>query len=238
MVSAIGEQSGHMAATTDSLHILPITGFNLSSMMIASTALTNGLSWWQAWLAVWVGYGVTAVFIVLAARTAAVHHIGFPVLARSSFGLFGSLWPVLNRVVLACVWFAYQSWIGGQCVTLVLRSWAPSYATLPGQLSGTTTRDFLSFFLFWLIQFPTTWVSPQKVKHLFTAKAICMPVAAFGLFGWCIGKANGNLGPIIHQSATVHGSELGWFFVIAVTSQMSNMVSFLCARKVPYSDIY
>lgn len=83
-------------------------GFNLSSMMIASTGYANGLSWWAAWLAVWLGYSLTAIFIVLNARTGAVHHIGFPVLARSSFGLFGSLWPVLNRVVLACVWFGFQ----------------------------------------------------------------------------------------------------------------------------------
>lgn len=110
-------------------------------------------------------------------------------------------------------------------MTLVLRTWAPSYSTLPGTISGTTTRDFISFLLFWLLQFPTTWVSPQNIKHLFTAKAVCMPIAAFGLFAWCIAKADGNLGPIIHQSATVHGSELGWFFVIAVMSQMSNMVS-------------
>lgn len=84
-------------------------GFNLSSMMIASTSVSAGLAWWQAWLAVWIGYGLVAFFIAAQGRTAAVHHIGFPVLARSSFGVFGSLWPVLNRIVLAVVWYAYQS---------------------------------------------------------------------------------------------------------------------------------
>lgn len=84
-------------------------GFNLSSMMIASTAVAAGLSWWQAWLAVWIGYCITAVVIVLQARTGASYHIGFPVLARSSWGIFGSVWPILNRVVLAIVWFAFQS---------------------------------------------------------------------------------------------------------------------------------
>lgn len=94
-------------------------------------------------------------------------------------------------------------------------------------MSGTTVNDFVSFFVFWLIQFPTTWVSPQKIKHLFTAKAIAMPIAAFGLFGWTIGKA-GGVGPIIHQPATAHGSTLAWGFIIAIFSQLSNMVTLAC----------
>lgn len=115
-------------------------------------------------------------------------------------------------------------------MSLVLRSWAPKYETIGGKLSGTNTPDFLAFFLFWLLQFPTTFVSPQKIKHLFTAKAIAMPIAAFGLFGWVVGKADG-LGPIIKEPSKVSGSTFGWYFVIAVMSQMSNMVTL--ATNVP-----
>jgi hypothetical protein len=60
--------------------------------MIVSSSVQLGMSWWQAWLCVWIGYGIAAPFIVLNARPGAVHHITFPVVARTSFGLWGSLW--------------------------------------------------------------------------------------------------------------------------------------------------
>ena len=74
--------------------------FYIGTWMIASSMIVGGLAWWQAWLAVWLGYGFTAVFIVLTGRIGAVYHISFPVMGRASFGIWGSLWPVLNRVVM------------------------------------------------------------------------------------------------------------------------------------------
>lgn len=71
-----------------------------------------GLSWWQSWLCVWIGYFLASIFIVLTGRVGAVYHIGFPVASRSSFGIFGALWPVFNRAGMACVWYGVQAWIG------------------------------------------------------------------------------------------------------------------------------
>ena len=81
--------------------------FNINTWMIASTMITaNGLSWWQAWICVWIGYSVAACFICLTGRIGAVYHISFPVAVRASFGIWGSLWPVLNRTVMSCIWYA------------------------------------------------------------------------------------------------------------------------------------
>jgi hypothetical protein len=32
-------------------------------------------------------------------------HVRFPVITRASFGIWGSLWPVFNRAVMACIWY-------------------------------------------------------------------------------------------------------------------------------------
>ena len=74
---------------------------SLSSWMIVSTMVQLGLSWWQAWICVWLGYSLVTPFIVLNARPGAIFHVTFPVVARTSFGLYGSLWPVFNRGVMA-----------------------------------------------------------------------------------------------------------------------------------------
>ncbi|EIM89091.1 uncharacterized protein STEHIDRAFT_129629 [Stereum hirsutum FP-91666 SS1] len=186
--------------------------FNVNTWMIASTMVQAGLSWWQAWICVWIGYGVVAPFIVANARPGAVYHITFPVVARTSFGLWGSMWCVFNRGVMACIWYGVQASIGGDCMKVMLRAMWPSIQNIPNHLpasSGTTTEDFMCFFLFWLISLPAIWFPIHKIRHLFTLKAIVAPTAGITFFIWCIVKAKG-VGPIIHQPATLHGSALGW----------------------------
>jgi NCS1 family nucleobase:cation symporter-1 len=95
--------------------------FNINTWMISSSMIIGGLSWWQAWLCVWIGYAIAACFICLTGHIGATYHIGFPVslqsstvaiqegygtnrnlqiVARSSFGIWGSLWPVFNRAAM------------------------------------------------------------------------------------------------------------------------------------------
>ncbi|KAJ1559159.1 hypothetical protein HK096_001520, partial [Nowakowskiella sp. JEL0078] len=147
--------------------------------MITSSMLVAGLSWWQAWLAVWIGYIIAGTLVAVSGRVGAVYHIGFPVVARASFGIFGALWPVFNRAAMACVWYGVQSWIGGTCITQLIRAIAPSYNDLPNMLpegAGVTTRDFLSFFIFWFISLPAIWFPMHQIRHLFTAKMILAPI--------------------------------------------------------------
>lgn len=96
--------------------------FNINTWMIASSTITSGCSWWQAWLCVWIGYAIAACFICATGRIGATYHIGFPVVNRASFGIWGSLWPVFNRAAMACIWYGVQAWIGGECVQLMIRA--------------------------------------------------------------------------------------------------------------------
>ncbi|EIN08478.1 NCS1 nucleoside transporter family [Punctularia strigosozonata HHB-11173 SS5] len=201
--------------------------FNVNTWMIVSTMVTAGLSWWQAWICVWIGYGIVAPFIVLNARPGAMHHITFPVVARTSFGVFGSLWCTFNRGVMACIWYGVQTAVAGQCVKVMLRAIWPSTNRIPNHLpssSGTTSLDMMCFFLFWLISLPAIWFPIHQIRHLFTVKAIITPIAGITFFIWCIVKAHG-VGPIIHQPSTLHGSALGWEMVISIMSCVSNMAT-------------
>ncbi|KAI2733051.1 hypothetical protein CBS147332_66 [Penicillium roqueforti] len=202
---------------------------NINTWMISSSMIVDGLSWWQSWICVWVGYFVAAGFVCLTGRIGAVYHISFPVTARASFGIWGSLWPVLNRVVMAIIWYGVQSYIGGQCVTVMIEAIWPSYRNLHNGLSasaGVDTKNFLSFFLFWLVSLPALWFPVHKVRHLFTAKAIYSPIAAISFFAWAISRAHG-LGPIIHKSNTVHGSDLSWAMVKGIMSCIGNFAALI-----------
>ncbi|KAI0711993.1 permease for cytosine/purines, uracil, thiamine, allantoin-domain-containing protein [Fomitopsis betulina] len=210
-------------------------GFNMNTWEVASSMIDVGLSWWQAWLCVWLGYGIASIFLIINARPGAVFHITFPVVARASFGIWGSLWCVFNRAAMACIWYGVQASLGGSCVLVMLRAIWPSIENIPNHLpasSGTTTRDFMCFFIFWLISLPAIWLPLHKVRHLFTVKAIIVPIAGVIFFVWCIVKANG-MGPIIRQPGTLHGSKLAWTMISSMMTCISNSSTLITCYTMP-----
>ncbi|KAF7925262.1 hypothetical protein BELL_0385g00130 [Botrytis elliptica] len=205
--------------------------FNINTWMISSSMIVGGLSWWQSWLCVWIGYSIAACFIVSTARIGATYHLSFPVIARSSFGIWGALWPVFNRAAMACIWYGVQAWIGGECVQLMIAaiwpSWQPNgkiHNGIPN--SGTNTVMFVSFFLFWFLSLPAIWFPVHKIRHLFTVKAYVVPVAGLSFFIWAIVRAKG-LGPIVKQGNTSHGSALGWGMVTGIMSSIANFATLI-----------
>ncbi|EMF17950.1 uridine permease Fui1 [Sphaerulina musiva SO2202] len=208
--------------------------FNINTWMISSSNIVDGLSWWQSWLCVWIGYGITAGFVVLTGRIGAKYHLSFPVIARASFGIWGGLWPVLNRAAMACIWYGVQGWIGGTCVYLMIRSIWPSWDaygpegsknSMPAS-SGTNTRDFVSFFLFWAGSLPFLWPAVHKIRHLFTVKAAVVPVAGMAFFIWAVVRADG-LGPIVKQRGALQGSALAWAVIKGIMSAIANFATLI-----------
>lgn len=70
--------------------------------------IVDGLSWWQSWLCVWIGYTLAALFVVALGRLATIYHIPFAVANRASFGIWGSFWPIINRAAMAVIWYGVQ----------------------------------------------------------------------------------------------------------------------------------
>jgi NCS1 family nucleobase:cation symporter-1 len=103
----------------------------------------------------------------------------------------------------------------------------PSYNTLPNTIpasSGVTTKQFVSFLLFWLLSLPALWFPIYKIRHLFTVKAYFSPACAIAFFGWAIARAHG-LGPIITRPNTAQGSDLAWAFVKSIMNCIANFAA-------------
>ncbi|RDL39048.1 putative uracil permease [Venustampulla echinocandica] len=182
--------------------------FNINTWMISSSMIVAGLSWWQSWICVWLGYSIAGCFIVATGRIGAVYHIPFPVVSRASFGIWGALWPVFNRAAMACIWYGVQSWIGGNCVRLMISAIWPSFQNIHNGIpnSGTNTADFVAFFIFWF--------------------SYVVPTAGVAFFIWAVVRAHG-LGPIVHQPNTAHGSALGWGMVSGIMSSIANFATLI-----------
>lgn len=81
----------------------------------ASTGMAVGLSMWEAVACNLGGQLLAGLLMALNGRAGAVFRIPFPVLCRSSFGIYGAYWPTFNRAVMAIVWNGVNLVQGAQC---------------------------------------------------------------------------------------------------------------------------
>ncbi|KAI4862686.1 NCS1 nucleoside transporter [Hypoxylon rubiginosum] len=197
---------------------------NLATWQTASAILSVGLSWREAIPIMIVGNFCVAVPLVLNGAIGSKLHVPFSVIASSSFGYYLRYFCIVSRAILAMFWLGIQSANGAQCVTIMLRAWAPSYNDIPNALpasAGITTQGMISYFLFWIIQLPLLLIHPTKLRPLFWIKLSAAPVAAIATMGWCIHKAGGH-GDIFALRATATGSQYAWLWLSCMSSVTGN----------------
>jgi NCS1 family nucleobase:cation symporter-1 len=76
----------------------------------------------------------------------------------------------------------------------VIQSIWPQFANLNNSLpvsQGATSSEFLTFFLFWLLQAPFIFIHPSKLGWLFNIKVVIVPICALGTLIWAV-KAAGS----------------------------------------------
>ena len=141
--------------------------FNVNTWQISATGLQLGLKWWQSWICIWVGYVCVATFILLASRVGNFYHLSFPSSCRIAFGTYFSLWVVLNRVVMACVWYSTMAYLGGQCVQLMLKAIFGTNLDkrLHDGIPSPNLNNFqlMCFIIYWVFSLPFLWCPPHKL---------------------------------------------------------------------------
>jgi nucleobase:cation symporter-1, NCS1 family len=115
-----------------------------------------------------------------------------------------------------------QTYTGSEAMYQMLKAIFPSIARLPNHLppnAGITTSGMLCYLLYWLFQLPFLLVSPQKIRWLFTVKAVVVPAAWLAMLIWaCVKVPLGTPGGFFEQSAAVHGPALSWAWLSGLNS--------------------
>ncbi|CAK7207552.1 hypothetical protein SEUCBS139899_010362 [Sporothrix eucalyptigena] len=196
--------------------------FNASQWSNGASLVAVGLTWWQALIACMLANTISSTVALALGRPGARYHIGYPVLARCVFGMYGHLFFVWIRAVVAIIWFGVQSYFGSQLLSVMLRcifgeSWWLMSNHLPAS-AGITSRDLLAFFLFWMIEMPFLAVHPSKIKFLFAVESILCPLACIGVFAWCVHYGGGLSIDSVSATVPVTGSALGWGMLNGINS--------------------
>jgi len=193
----------------------------LSNWQIGASLIAVGLSVWQTMIAVIIGKIIIACVAVCNGAIGARWHIGFPVLSRGIWGVYGAYLIILQRIVLSLTWFAVQSWTGGLCVTAVLSSIFSSYHNMKNTLpnsANTNTKNLVGWIVYNIITIPMLWIPPEKTRRLLFIMNTISVVTLTSIMIYVLSTARGA-GPLLSAPATAQsGSQLGWAIVQGITT--------------------
>jgi hypothetical protein len=105
-----------------------------------------------------LGAFISGLVVIGMARAGARYHVGYPVLARASMGMYGSFFFVFIRAIIGTIAFGIQTFYGANLLSTCLRCifgslWENMYNHLPAS-AHVTSKFLLCFFIVWLVQFP------------------------------------------------------------------------------------
>ncbi|KAJ3739596.1 permease for cytosine/purines, uracil, thiamine, allantoin-domain-containing protein [Lentinula detonsa] len=175
-----------------------------------SATVALGLTWWQAWLALNVAHIIGTILIVANGRMASRYHVGFPVCARVSWGMWGSYVAVSMRAVICIIWNGVNTFYAGRLVDVCLQCIWPSWTlvanTLPDS-AGITTRELTGFLIAWFIY----------LKWFYIAKSVIVLTAMHGILAWWMRK-NGGVHFPSQANNQLSGATRGWLWMQAFNS--------------------
>ncbi|HVR70683.1 MAG TPA: NCS1 family nucleobase:cation symporter-1, partial [Vicinamibacteria bacterium] len=197
----------------------------IPTYMLAAGLVDGGMNWWQAVMTIMLGNLIVLVPMVLIAHAGTRYGIPFPVLARASFGVFGSNVPAILRALVACGWFGIQTWIGGQAIYTMLRvalpHWEPPFA------------QALGFAVFWALNMYVVVRGSESIKRLEAWAAPFLLAAGLALLAWAVSRA-GGLGPILARPSRFQTTgEFIAFFIPSLTA----MVGFWATLALNIPDL-
>ncbi|KAF2703396.1 uracil permease [Pleomassaria siparia CBS 279.74] len=197
--------------------------FNAATWQFASGIIAIGLSWKEALGIVALAFFIISFVIAANGAIGVIHHAPFPVLARASWGFWGSYVAIVSRAILAIFWFAIQTMNGANTVRVMLGAIWPSFLTMKNHIpasQGIETNTMISFLLFWLAQIPFLYMHPNNLRWLFMVKSVVVPVAWIAILIWAFKSTDG--GDMWDRPATITGSAYSWAFLSSLTSVIGN----------------
>ena len=198
--------------------------FNAATWQFASSIIAIGLSWRESLAIVAIAFFIISFVISLNGAIGVLYHASFPVLARASWGFWGSYVAIISRCILAVFWFAVQTMNGANCVRVMLGAIWPSFLTLPNNIpedQGIATNTMVAFFLFFLAQVTYLLMHPNHLRWLFIAKSIIVPIAFIAILIWAF-RATSGAGDIFNQQPTASGAAYSWAWLASLTAVLGN----------------
>lgn len=191
---------------------------NLGNYTFAAGLLVLGLSAWQIFSSLLVGFAIIFAGMNLMGRIGQRTGVPFPVVARIGFGVWGANLPALIRAVIAIMWYGIQTYLASVAIDVLLLTARPGLASWTHHsFLGLNALGWASFLTLWAVQGLIISRGMESVRRFqdFCGPAIWVVMIALAL--WVLAKAHWSI-PLTHTPHPVSTGEQvrQWFGAIGL----------------------
>jgi NCS1 family nucleobase:cation symporter-1 len=175
----------------------------ITTYLLASGLMANGMNWWQALLTISLGNVIVLIPMLLNAHAGTKYGVPFPVFVRASFGTRGANFAAIARALVACGWFGIQTWLGGTALNALLTAAWGGWQNVPYNVA-------ITFGVFWLIQVIIILRGIEGVRVFEAFAAPLLIAGSMVLLAWGF-IAGGGIANVFNSSARLQaGSTPFW----------------------------
>lgn len=143
--------------------------FTAGTWMSGSAALSVGLSYPETIVSFLLGNVLTIIFTMANSYPGYDWKIGFTLAQRFVFGIYGSAFGIIIRILMSIVNYGSNAWLGGLSINMILDSWSHHYLHLPNTLSPSvamTTKQLVGFIIFHVLTALCYFMKPYHMNYL------------------------------------------------------------------------
>ncbi|KAH8678271.1 permease for cytosine/purines, uracil, thiamine, allantoin-domain-containing protein [Xylariales sp. PMI_506] len=194
-------------------------GANVTPWSLGSSNLANGLDAGGTIGGVFVGSILCAIVATLCGEAGIRYHLGFPMMSRATFGMYGAYFVIMLKLFVNFIFFGIQSYWGGLAFTVILSSIFPSFQhmenTIPAS-SGISTQQLIGFICYIIIFTSMMFIHPTRLQpFIYITQAMAM-VTMVGLFIWAMSSNHGA--DFLAPSTTISASDRSFRILQAMSS--------------------
>lgn len=213
-------------------------GTNATAWALGAAAIANGLSAGEACGAVLIGSVIAGMVAftcgepgvshavsyhdTLLMMEKVIYHLGFPMMSRSTFGMYGSYFVIMMKTFVNIILYVSREFLlpvplltvcscgiqcywGGLAVTVILSSIFPSFAFMTNSLpvdAAISSAQLIGYMIYFVIFSGLLFIHPSKLQPLLFIAFVGVSGTFIGLFAFCIG-ANGGSASLIAPTKVI-----------------------------------
>ncbi|KAK9421706.1 hypothetical protein SUNI508_05636 [Seiridium unicorne] len=210
-------------------------GFNTTCWSLGSSNLANGLDAGATIGAIAVGFILAALVAFVSGEPGIRYHLGFPMISRATFGMYGSYFVIMLKCFVNFIFFGIQSYWGGLAANIVLSAIFPSFRNLANTIpesSAITTKQLIGFIIYIIIFTSMMFIHPSKLSKYVWISQAWVTITMVSLFIWAMSQNHGAsfLGP----SKTITSSERS-FRILQAISAVAGSWTGSCIRQADWT---
>ncbi|CAI4036489.1 hypothetical protein SMKI_15G3360 [Saccharomyces mikatae IFO 1815] len=214
-----------------------VLSFNVGMWVGGSSALTVGLSYSETIGAFIIADILTILFALANSCPGYDWKVGFTLAQRFVFGIYGSAFGIIIRILMSIVYYGSNAWLGGLCVNMILDSWSHHYLHLPNTLSSKvamTTKELIGFIIFHVITAFCYFMKPYHMNYILIWSCVGTFFSMLGMVIYLTKNAHGVGELFTSTQSTVTGSAKAWAWVYTI-SYWYGSVSPGCTNQSDFS---